>query len=452
MLRVLLVTNQNLVQAIVAPWLQSFAMGFFCQSDRACILYHLERYAINCIVVDITDSDRAELLTLMTALQPYGLPPIVGLTGVAPLEAGDGSLEQLTAAGVWEVFRLPGAVKAGAAKAGNPESDAEASNAEAFVRLIRWVIRTHQAEKQAKLAHQQLEQDEAQLKQQVQVIDRQMQRIQQLNLQLLEATQLKGQFLSTISHELRTPMNAILGFSQILLRRGSMLLSTHQMEMISRIHDNAKRLLHAIEEILTFCNIEAGHLKLHPRWINLDQLIRSVVQELESEAAVKQLPISIEVDLPSPLVMVDPTQLQQVLFTLISNAIKFTPHGIVQVSVTHQVADEQYIISIRDTGNGIQPTEIEHIFEPFRQGDQSITRIHNGIGLGLALTAALVEQMQGTIQVRSVVGQGSEFRVILPYWSQQSDMNRWQNQERQCRAGQDLERHPAELQIADRAD
>lgn len=403
MLKVLLVTNQNSVRSMVEPLLDSFAIGFCCQLDRACVTYHLEMHAVNCILIDMTQQ-REAVLALTTALQPYGLPPIIALTEAEQAWEAN-SREQLTAAGIWEVWS---------------RSDWEQDlNGRQLARTIRWVVQAHQAEKRAQTAQQQLEQDEQLLKQQSDVIDRQVQRIRQLNQQILEVSELKQQFLSMVSHELRTPMNAILGFSQILLRRSAMALSARQRDMVERIHDNAKRLLHSIEEILAFSKIEAGNLKLQPQCVNVHQLIRAVVQELDSEAAAKQLSIVTQTHLANPLVFVDPTQLQQVLFNLISNAIKFTARGMIHVSVANSESHraDRFVISIRDTGSGIQAKELDHIFEPFRQVDQSTTRSHNGIGLGLAVTAALVERMRGTIQVRSAIGQGSEFRVELPYRS-----------------------------------
>jgi signal transduction histidine kinase len=276
---------------------------------------------------------------------------------------------------------------------------------------VEWSVRVHQAEQQANSAARRLRQTDQLLVQQRETIEAQAQQIQQLNTQLLEAAKLKEQFLATISHELRTPMNAIIGFSQLLHRQQES-LNARQASMIQRILANAKQLLSIIDQMLIFSRIEAGQLTLHPESFNLVHLIRTVIEELEPTAAKKHLKLNLRLYLDDPIITTDPTCLQQVLLNLISNAIKFTPAGTITIEATS--TKQHVILAIRDTGIGMKPTEVEHIFEPFRQADQSLTRQYRGLGLGLAVTAAMVQQMQGTIAVKSQLGQGSEFWVELP--------------------------------------
>ncbi len=238
------------------------------------------------------------------------------------------------------------------------------------------------------------------------------QRIEQQNLQLIQAAQLKSQFLATMSHELRTPMNAVIGFAQVLLRQRKAKLSDSQADMVERILNNGKNLLALINDILDLSKIEAGHLELELKELNLSKLIWSTVSELKPLADQKQLPLKVYAELENPIIINDSTRLRQVLINLLSNAIKFTETGSVEVRVSE--SPTQLFFSIKDTGIGIAESELEHIFEEFRQVDQTTTRRHGGTGLGLAITKSLVNMMQGKITVESKLGEGSTFCVELP--------------------------------------
>lgn len=251
------------------------------------------------------------------------------------------------------------------------------------------------------------------LAQQNQKLERQRHQIQQKNLQLVQAAQLKSQFLATMSHELRTPMNAIIGFSQLLLRQGQQPLNKQQVDMVERILSNGKNLLNLINDILDLSKIEAGHLKLHLECFNLAQLVTETAHELRSLADQKNLELQVDVALDNPQVFNDSVRVRQILANLLSNAIKFTESGSVQVSV-RELADQQLILTVQDTGIGIAQTDLPHIFEEFRQLDQSLTKRYPGTGLGLAITDWLVQVMHGNIRVESELGKGSTFCVSLP--------------------------------------
>jgi PAS domain S-box-containing protein len=238
------------------------------------------------------------------------------------------------------------------------------------------------------------------------------QRIEQQNLQLIEAAKLKSQFLSTMSHELRTPMNAIIGFAQVLLRQRKAKLSDSQADMVDRILNNGKNLLALINDILDLSKIEAGHLELQLEQINLNKLIWSTISELKPLADQKHLVLKVFTELENPLIVNDSVRLRQVVINLLSNAIKFTESGSVEVRISERAM--QLFLSIKDTGIGIAKSELEHIFEEFRQVDQTTTRKHGGTGLGLAITQSLVNMMQGKITVESKLGAGSTFCVELP--------------------------------------
>ena len=238
------------------------------------------------------------------------------------------------------------------------------------------------------------------------------QRIEQQNLQLIQAAKLKSQFLATMSHELRTPMNSIIGFAQVLLRQRKAKLSDSQTDMVERILNNGKNLLTLINDILDLSRIEEGHLELQLEQVNLIKLVWSTVAELKQDADQKQLSLKVYTHLENPIIINDSTRLRQVLINLLSNAIKFTETGSVEVKVNE--SPTQLLVSVKDTGIGIAESEQEHIFEEFRQVDQTTTRRHGGTGLGLAITKSLVSMMQGKITVESKLGQGSTFCLELP--------------------------------------
>jgi signal transduction histidine kinase len=268
--------------------------------------------------------------------------------------------------------------------------------------------------------------------------------IEAQNAQLLEATQLKSQFLANMSHELRTPMNAIIGFSQVLLRQRRDALSSSQVDMVERILRNGKNLLDLINDILDLSKIEAGKMEAHPEIFNLDELIHHTCESLQPLASVKSLNFVFENHIGTCAIYHDSIRIKQVITNLVSNAIKFTDSGEVSVELTYAeisntgldmpaseittdlndpsseevqispFATSNILISVRDTGIGIEPEFQRTIFEQFRQVDQSSTRKHGGTGLGLAITEQLVLLMGGTISVESIVNQGSTFTVELP--------------------------------------
>lgn len=258
-----------------------------------------------------------------------------------------------------------------------------------------------------------LEDQNDMLAQKNQELEHQRQQLQLNNLQLLEAARLKSQFLATMSHELRTPMNAVIGFSQLLLRQRQHPLMPEQADMMERILNNGKHLLALINEILDLSKIEAGRLELKLEAFNLMALVRATAGELRSLADEKHLTLNIVDNVKSANVINDSIRLRQILVNLLSNAIKFTEKGSVEVEVT-EISPDRLALTVKDTGIGIAQDELEHIFEEFRQIDQTITRRYAGTGLGLAITKSLVQLMQGSIEVESKLGQGSTFRIELP--------------------------------------
>ncbi|MBD2740194.1 ATP-binding protein [Coleofasciculus sp. FACHB-1120] len=237
--------------------------------------------------------------------------------------------------------------------------------------------------------------------------------IQLQNLQLMEAARLKSQFLATMSHELRTPMNAVIGFSQLLLRQRQNQLTPQQLDMVDRILSNGKHLLTLINDILDLSKIEAGRLELQPEEFNLPVLVRTTAEELRSLASEKHLELQVEANLQNPQILNDSARMRQILVNLLSNAIKFTDTGSVYIKV-QEVSPDQVLLTVQDTGIGIAEENLKHIFEEFRQVDQSLAKRYPGTGLGLAITHSLVQLMHGKISVESHLGQGSTFQVEFP--------------------------------------
>ena len=248
------------------------------------------------------------------------------------------------------------------------------------------------------------------LAQQNQELETQRQQIQLQNLQLMEAARLKSQFLATMSHELRTPMNAIIGFSQLLLRQKNSQLTPLQNDMMGRILNNGKHLLTIINDILDLSKMDAGKMELNLEEFHLVHLVKATAQELRSLAEEKHLAMLFKANMENPYVINDIDRTRQILVNLISNAIKFTETGMVEIEV-EELQSDHIALTVRDTGIGISPEDLEHIFEEFRQVDQSLKKKHYGTGLGLAITDSLVQLMQGKISVESTLGEGSTFRV-----------------------------------------
>ncbi|MGD1910987.1 MAG: ATP-binding protein [Rivularia sp. (in: cyanobacteria)] len=280
-------------------------------------------------------------------------------------------------------------------------------------KTLQNAIRMYQAEIKIELFNQQIRETNEELKRKNKELEEKQEQIHQQNLRLLEASELKSRFLATMSHELRTPLNAIMVFSQMILRKTKGKLSDSETDMVQRILNNGKNLLELINDILDLSKIEAGRLQLVSEEFDITQLVKISLDELRILAERKNLTINTYIDLQNPILSHDRTRIRQVFVNLLSNAIKFTDVGKIDVTINENKS-EKIIISVRDTGIGIEPEKLEHIFEPFRQANQTHSRRHSGTGLGLAITDSLMKMMKGSIYVESELGKGSEFRLELP--------------------------------------
>ena len=225
-------------------------------------------------------------------------------------------------------------------------------------------------------------------------------------------SRVKDEFLATLSHELRTPLNAILGWTQVL--RGDP-ANTEDMEAgLATIERNSRAQTQIIEDLLDMSKIISGKVRLDVQTLHLDQVVAAAVDTMRPAAAVKHIRLQTLIDPEARMISGDPNRLQQVFWNLLSNAIKFTPkQG--QVQVVLQRVHSHLEVNVADTGEGIAPEFLPHVFDRFRQQDASTTRRHGGLGLGLAIVKQLVELHGGSIHVDSPGReQGTTFRVMLP--------------------------------------
>ena len=279
---------------------------------------------------------------------------------------------------------------------------------ETTVQILRRAIRLHQNEMEIDLLNQQLQASQQQVMAQNQQLASQQQK-----LEILEQSKLKSLFLATISHELRTPMNAIIGFSQILLRPKFGHLSNQQFEIVEKILNNGKNLLMKINAILEFSHLEAGELGLNPQLLDLEKLVNHTLLEISASAQAKNLSLIVTRNLNNTIVFNDAARLQQILTNLLTNAIKFTETGNIWVEIS-EIPKNRVKISVKDTGIGIADQDFQNIFAAFHQVDQGLSRKYSGTGLGLAIIDSLVRIMGGKIYIESQLGIGSMFTIELP--------------------------------------
>jgi signal transduction histidine kinase/CheY-like chemotaxis protein len=226
-----------------------------------------------------------------------------------------------------------------------------------------------------------------------------------------EASRLKDDFLASLSHELRTPLNAILGYARML--RAGIVPADKQQKAVETIERNATSLTQIVEDVLDISRIVSGKIRLNIQPVEVPDIVRSAVDAITPAADARGVRLETILDPQAPI-SGDPERLQQVLWNLLANAVKFTNRG-GRVQIRLQRVNSHVEVSVSDTGIGISPEFLPYVFERFRQADAGITREKGGLGLGLSIARQLTEMHGGTIEAASAgEGKGSTFRVKIP--------------------------------------
>ncbi len=234
------------------------------------------------------------------------------------------------------------------------------------------------------------------------------------NRQIQAASRMKSQFLANMSHELRTPLNAVIGFADLLHAGAVPADSPKHREFLGHIGSSGRHLLQLINDVLDLSKVETGHLEFFVEPVDLPKLMADVGAVLFSGKQAQRLQFTLQVDPALAEVDIDPGRFKQALFNYLSNAIKFTPDGGKVTVRAMPDGDAHMRLEVEDTGIGIAAEDLPRLFVEFQQLDAGLNKQHAGTGLGLALTRSMVEAQGGTVGVRSVLGQGSVFHLVLP--------------------------------------
>jgi len=260
-------------------------------------------------------------------------------------------------------------------------------------------------------------------------LDAKIAELSERNIELFKANKLKSEFLANISHEFRTPLNAILGFAQVLREKPDILTRDKTRRYAENIITSGNRLLSMINDLLDLAKTQAGKMELHIEKTSAGKLVKAVVASFSLQTKKKKIKVKVLTDSELPPLMTDAGKVQQILYNFLSNAVKFTPErGRIEIRAgfapleTSKIdspqrttpASRMVRIAVTDTGCGIAEADREKIFEKFRQVDGSITRVSTGSGLGLTISKELAVMLAGSIGLESKVGKGSTFWLDIP--------------------------------------
>ena len=236
--------------------------------------------------------------------------------------------------------------------------------------------------------------------------------LRETNAQITRASQYKSEFLAKMSHQLRTPLTAIIGFCEVLKTGMDGELNPDQAADVRQIDTSGQILLELVNDILDLAKIEAGKIVISRQEVDLSSVADQVISTLYQAAESKALKLASDISPTAKTVMADPTSVREILTNLVSNAVKFTPAG--SITIRTMAVGPMAEISVIDTGIGMAQDVHDRIFEEFRQADDTISRTYGGTGLGLSIARKLVELQGGRIGVESQPGKGSRFWFTLP--------------------------------------
>lgn len=264
-------------------------------------------------------------------------------------------------------------------------------------------------------------------------LDAKIAELSERNIELFKANKVKGEFLANISHEFRTPLNAILGFAQVLREKPSAaggLKKDKAQKYAENIISSGNSLLNMINDLLDLAKTQAGKMELHLEKTSVQQLSRELISSFSLMTEKKKIKIKMKVDSDIPLIFTDTGKVRQILYNFLSNAVKFTPQrGKIEIRAGAPLSDPPYVakwetedlavermvrIAVSDTGCGIAEADRKKIFEKFRQVDGSITRESTGTGLGLTISTELAAMLAGSIGLQSELDKGSTFWLDIP--------------------------------------
>ena len=246
-------------------------------------------------------------------------------------------------------------------------------------------------------------------------LDEKISELSERNIELFKANKLKSEFLANISHEFRTPLNAILGFAQVLKDKQGKIAKDKAQKYAENIITGGNRLLNMINDLLNLAKTKAGKIKLHIEQVSIKQLIDSVVSSFSLETKKKKIKVKIVINPDLPILTTDAGKVQQILYNFLSNAVKFTPKdGRIEIRASLKEDEKTVRVTVTDTGCGIAESDKEKIFEKFVTVDGTLTSETTGTGLGLAISAELAAILAGNIGVDSQINEGSTFWLDIP--------------------------------------
>ena len=245
-------------------------------------------------------------------------------------------------------------------------------------------------------------------------LDNKIAELSERNIELFKANKIKSEFLANISHEFRTPLNAILGFAEILREKPEVLKKEKAKRYAENIITSGKRLLNMINDLLDLAKTEAGKMQLHIENVSVAELCDGLISTFATLTKKNKIKIKKTIDDDVPTLSTDAGKVQQILYNFLSNAVKFTPkRGRIEIRV-NMLDDRHVRLAVTDSGCGIAQPDQEKIFEKFRQVDGSITRVSTGSGLGLAISKELAAMLAGNIGMESEPEKGSTFWLDIP--------------------------------------